>query len=230
LPRLALLIALTGCGRIGFSATHDASPAGDASDSGIDGDDASAACVRIGLSDNFDDNATAATWMTVANNPVTTTETGGALVVQLANNVGGGRYGGYQSLATFDLRDHCMVITFTTVPASLPSTEMDFLALTPNGTIGFAVSNGVLNASYNPGVFQAFRTAPYDPAAHHVLLLREDSGTMSWLTSPDGIGFTTFTSVATPLDVSMTTVDIVAGTYAPQIAPGTATYDNFNSP
>lgn len=237
-------MGLAACGRYGFasgdaaSATaHDGASDTRATDSPVVDarlldaatDVALGPCTPLSISDNFDDGTPNAEWTVIANNPVNTTETGGELQVTLAT-AGGAHYGGYDSAAPFDLRDHCMFVTFAAVPTNEAMVEMTLTARTATAAVGFVEHTGELEAFYNPGTFMSLGAVTYDPTQHKVLLVREDSGIMTWETSADGVAFTVFTTQPTPTDVSASTIALEAGTYGSAPAPGTATYDNFDLP
>ncbi len=188
-----------------------------------------AACTPLAISDNFDDGVRGAQWTLLANNPVTVAESGGQLQVVLAS-AGGSHYGGYDSAATFDLRDHCMFVTYEGVPTNEALVDMNFAGRTAaSTTVGFDYHGGVIDPYVNTGTFVSFGAVPYS-TLNKVLLVREDSGTMTWETSPDGITFTVLTSQPTPIDVSSITIALEAGTYGSAPSPGSALYDNFDAP
>jgi len=237
-------MSLAACGRYGF-ATGDASsdPAHDGAadarvtDSAVGDtklldaatDVALGPCTPLAISDNFDDGTANNEWTVIANNPVNTTETGGELQVALAS-AGGAHYGGYDSVAPVDLREHCMFVTFIDEPTNEALVEMTFQVRVAAGAVGFVYHQGMLEAFVNPGTFMSLGAAPYDAGQDQVLRIREDNGTMTWETSPDGMTFNVFTSRATPLDVSASTVVLEAGTYGSAPSPGIAKYDNFDVP
>jgi hypothetical protein len=245
------LVALVGCGRFGF---HDplidaASPASDvAADAALASDgtasdgasdaraidarplDAPPPCAELAISDDFSDGVRGAQWTLIANNPVTVAETGGQLQVTLASS-GGSHYGGYDSASLFDLRDHCMRVSYITEPTNEANVEMDFLVRNASMySIGFVYHSGVIDPFYNNGTFTSFGAVTFDPVADKVLRISESNGNMTWETSPDGTTFTTLTTQPTPIDVSSVTIALEAGTYASAPSPGTAAYANFNVP
>jgi len=237
--RAVVLLVLAGCGRWGFA------PLGaDASDgSTADGTDASAdastdvmlvpadalaPCTKLAISDNFDDGVRDPQWTLLANNPVNVAEAAGQLDVTLAS-AGGAHYGGYDSAAMFDLRDHCMSIAFAGVPTSEMFVEMDFAARTAAGSLGFSYHLGLVDPFINTGAFVSQGAVAY-AASTKVVLVREDSGTTTWETSPDGITFTVIASQPTPFDLSAITIALEAGTFGSAPNPGTALYDDFDLP
>jgi hypothetical protein len=241
LLRLLYLTALAACGRYGFAppgqpsdAARDAVDVADVTLGDVVGDvprDASGLgpCVPLAISDNFDDGTPAAIWMVLANNPVTTAETGGELQVTLAS-AGGSHYGGYDSLSMFDLRDHCIYVTYVTVPTNEPLVEMTLAGRTSTTAVGFVYHAGVMDPFVNTGTFTSLGAVTYNPAVHKVMRVREDSGTMTWETSADGITFQVMASEPTPVDVSSMLIVIEAGTYGSAPSPGMGVYDNFDFP
>lgn len=242
--RRLVAVMVCACGRIDFSAQPDGRPAVDgaaASDAPlasdvatVDGPIADALllgpCTKLAISDDFNDGTRAGIWSLVQNNPVGVAEASGQLQVALSP-VGGSHYGGYDTLATVDLRDHCMFVSFAGVPANEPMVEMTFSVRTTGATsVGFVYHQGVIDAYVNAGTFVSVGGTTYDPAVHKVLRLREDAGRTSWETSPDGAVFAVLASEPTPIDASMVTVALEAGTFGSTTSPGSASYDNFDVP
>ena len=243
------LVLLAGCGRWGFTNPKDAPTGtgtgdGDAASDGIaiadaarDGASDSAIdapalgpCTKLAISDDFNDGTRAAIWTLLANNPVNVAETGGSLQIMLASS-GGAHYGGYDSASMVDFRNHCMNVTIVQTPTNEANVEMDFeLRTAANTSTGFTMHSGVVDPFVNTGTFMSFGAVTYDPSVQKVILIREDNGTMTWETSPDGTTFTVVATEPTPLDVSAVTVVLEAGTYASAASPGTAIYDDFDLP
>ena len=235
------MLALAGCGRSGFGALVDAAVDSALTDgASTDGraTDAPAdamvdvpmlgPCTKLALADDFDDGVMAASWTLLANNPVMVAENG-QLQVTLAT-AGGAHYGGYDSTTTYDLRDHCMYVSFVTTPTNELNVEMTLSARTAAGSTGWVYHQGTIDPFVNTGTFMSYGAIPYDPTVQKILRVREDSGTMRWETSTDGVTFTLVTMQPTPMDVSAITVILEAGTFASAPSPGVATYDNFDVP
>lgn len=121
--RAVVLVSLASCGRVGFGdrAPLDGTLA-DARPSDVTADVMADAamlgpCTPLAFSDDFNDGTTSSSWTVLANNPVTTAETGGQLEVTLST-AGGAHYGGYDSMAVWSLNDHCMTRSSTPVRSS----------------------------------------------------------------------------------------------------------------
>jgi hypothetical protein len=232
--RVVWCLALAACGRLGFGhvpdgAGGDGAGASDGAADVLPPADALPPCVPLAISDNFDDGVMASFWLLLANNPVNVAETGGQLQIMLAT-AGGAHFGGYYTSPTYDLRDHCITVTYVTVPANQPMTEMDFSVMNAGSTLGtgFSFHNGVMDPYENLGTYQSLGGVPYDPALHKVMRYREDAGTMTWEVSPDGVTFHVVATHATPFDVSAIYVLLQAGTYGSEPSPGNAAFDNFD--
>jgi hypothetical protein len=238
------LLVLTGCGRFGFGAVADGSgsempltvdtrpidaPADAAIDVMLPPADALPPCTKLAITDDFNDGVRNAQWTFIQNNPVTTAETGGVLSVMLASS-GGAHYGGYDSAATFDLTNHCMNISFVGVPTSETNVEMDFTARTAAGAFGFSFHSGSLDPYINAGTFVSQGAIPFSATTTKVVLVREDSGKVTWETSPDGITYTVIATAPTPFAVTAITIAIESGTFSSEPSPGTALYDDFDLP
>ena len=203
---------------------------GDAGTSGAnDGADASVAkqCTPVpGLVDDFNGGMNAALWETIADPNVGVSQPG-RLEIALAPNQAGTAYGGYGTQGTRDFREHCVYVTFVTVPTASSDMTIEFVTST---SLGFNVRDGQLVVYYNDGDYKPITSVTYDPVAHHVLRLRETGGSLFWETSSDGATFAGTYSEPDRIDLSSVGIRIVAGTFAAQANPGTAVFDDLDTP
>jgi hypothetical protein len=223
-------VALAACGRIGFGQLPDGAGGGDGVADVLPTADSLGPCTPLAISDNFDDGVMASFWILLANNPVTVAETSGQLQITLAT-AGGSHFGGYYTNPIYDLRDHCITVTYVTAIAAQPMSEMDFSIQDAGSTVatGFSLHNGVMDPYQNVGgTFTSLGGVPYDQAVHRVMRYREDAGTMTWESSPDGVTFHVMASAPTPFDVSAIYVLLQAGTFGSVSNPGTGAFDNFD--
>jgi len=227
--RVVWCLALVACGRLHFGYLNDAGDAGDGAVDVLPKADAFSPCIPLAISDNFDDGVMASFWILLANNPVNVAETGGQLQITLAT-AGGSHFGGYYTNPIYDLRDHCITVTYVTVPVPQPMSEMDFSIQNAASTVatGFSLHNGTMDPYVNTGTFTSLGGVPYDPSVHKVMRYREDGGTMTWESSPDGVTFHVMASAPTPFDVSAIYVLLQAGTYGSVPSPGSGAFDNFD--
>ena len=70
----------------------------------------------------------------------------------------------------------------------------------------------------------------YDPARHRWMRIREQLGTLYFEYSADGATWTVLVSLPTPFSLSSVVIELAAGTYLAIPAPGTAVFDNVNTP
>jgi hypothetical protein len=196
-----------------------------------DGPDATVAkqCTPVpGLADDFSGAMNAALWETIADPNVVVSQASG-LKVKLAANQTGAAYGGYASLGDRDFREHCVYVTFATIPTAAATSDMTIQFVTST-SVGFNVRNGKLVVYFNNGNYTPITSVNYDPVAHHVLRLRETGGTLFWETSADGATFTGLYSEPDRIDLSSIGIRLEAGTFAAQANPGTAVFTNFDTP
>jgi hypothetical protein len=124
-----------------------------------------------------------------------------------------------------------MFVTFVGVPTAEAMVEMTFSARLTSGTAtGIVVHQGMTDPFVNTGTFTSLGAVPYNPTAHKVLLIREDAGTMTYETSPDGVTYTVIAQAPTPFDLSAITIVLESGTFGSAPSPGSAVYDDFNTP
>jgi hypothetical protein len=195
-----------------------------------DAADASVAtqCTPVpGLADDFNGAMNAALWETLADPNVRVSQPG-RLEIALAPNRAGTAYGGYGTRNTRDFREHCVYVTFVAAPTAT-SSEMTIQFVTST-SVGFTVRDGQLVVYYNDGNYTPITSVTYDPVAHHVLRLRETGGRLFWETSSDGATFATTYSELDRIDLSDIGIRIVAGTFAAQANPGTAVFDDLDTP
>jgi hypothetical protein len=200
-------------------------------DAGTSDADASVAtqCTPVpGLVDDFNGAMNTVLWGTIQDSNVGVSQPG-RLEIALAPNQAGAAYGGYFTRDDQDFREHCVYVTFVTVPTAPSDMAIEFTATT---SVGFNVSDGQLVVYYKRDNYTPITSVPYDPVAHHVLRLRETGRTLFWETSSDG---TTFASIYSEpdrigIDLSSIGIRIYAGTLAAQANPGTAVFDDFDTP
>lgn len=223
-----VVLAVASCDFPRLSELTDAGTS-DANDGANDGADASVPkqCTPVpGLIDDFNGAMNAALWETIVDPNVGVSQPG-RLEIALAPNQAGANYGGYGTLGARDFREHCVYVTFVTVPTAPSDMTIQFVTST---SLGFNVRNGQLVVYYNDGNYTPITSVTYDPVAHHVLRLRETGGRLFWETSSDGAMFAGIYSEPDRIDLSSIGIRIVAGTFAAQANPGTAVFDDFDTP
>jgi hypothetical protein len=233
-PRLPALTGNTGdagnTGEAGVAGdvgnTADAGSTGDAAAPGADARVTKQCTPVPGLVDDFNGAMNAALWETIADPNVRVSQPG-RLEVALAPNQPGTAYGGYGTRTMRDFREHCLYVTFATVPTAASDMTIQFVSST---SLGFNVRNGQLVAYYNDGDYTPITSVTYDPVVHHVLRLRETGGRLFWETSPDGVTFAGMYSEPDRVDLSSIGIRIFAGTFGAQANPGTAVYDDLDTP
>ena len=211
--RAWVFLAVTACGRIGFE------PRGPQ------------ACTTVDVADDFDDGIVSTQWYRYAQSTVGVVETGGQLVITPVADQDGSHYGGYISRAFVDMRDHCIFATLVATPADTGAVEMQLAVQLDTRYTGLSVGNAHLETFTNfDGTPHTLALTPHDAIAHRIVRIRESAGTTYWETSPDGATFTEQHAAATPFDFSAVQVLIQAGTFAAVANPGTAVFDDFDTP
>lgn len=183
------------------------------------------------LQDNFNDNSTDTTkWPNAYSSSSSYSETGGQLVITLANAIAGSNYAGYNtSPNTYDLTGNFAMVQIPTVPSGANCQVLLKLDAGSGNTLYFQINNTTLAAVKVVASSQSnVATTTYNSTNHQWLRIRESGGTTFWDTSADGKVWTNFTSVANPITVTSLMVEISAGTFGSQASPGTCHFDNFN--
>jgi len=220
--RALALVALAGCGRVAFDPIRS-------SDGGADAGATAHCGGPLAVTDNFDDGAKAPTWQSFVDDPaLTLAETGGELVVTLGDSLPSPEYAGYIQSRTTDLRGTRVFVEVTRVPTGVGEAAFAMIG-GPAENIDISTRSGYLFADQRvAGVSGALMSMPYDPIAHRWWQIREDAGTVYFETSPDGVTFTPFATTPTPPYAQYPVIELYAGTYSPQAAPGEAHFDNLN--
>lgn len=151
--------------------------------------------------------------------------TGGNLVITLSAT---GDYGGVVAISAVNFTNTGMVVRMRTVPNQAGNDEVQAqLQLDANNIVFFQQAGSLLNCKYTVGgVTSQVNSFPYNNTTHQYLRLREYKGTIFWDTSADRITWTNQASLADPFAVTALRPLLIAGTYAAQVSPGTAVFDD----
>lgn len=180
------------------------------------------------IRDNFNDNTrNTSIW----NQFGSVSETGGKLVV--TSTISSAVYGGYTSVNTYDLTgSYAYARVVDAGNQSLTSWQATpiLLALDASNNLSWYVNAGNIHAQNQvAGVYTDIKgDVAYDSAVHKYFRIRESSGTIYWDYSTNGKAWTNYTSTANPFAITALEVDIIAGTYSPELSQTSATFDNFN--
>jgi hypothetical protein len=214
---VAVVVGLAGCGRLGFDSSSR--PVDAASDGAFDGpmdapidlDGAFAGCTR----DTFD--ALASTW-TVSPPPVTAN---GMLRIGLDGPVNDSRE------ITTETNEHSYVGWSTIVQVVQPCAQDNAFA----GMGWHPMSGDSVHISIAQGQVQmdlgtlGGPTDPFDPVDDRWLRLRESGGQLFGASSPDGVTWNEFGSVA--IDASTAFIDIGVDTPFVTVNPDVAVFDDY---
>jgi beta-glucanase (GH16 family) len=153
---------------------------------------------------------------------------GGALVLQVNN-----QYGGIlRSERRFDLTSSQMSAQLVAPPnVGAGTTETQFQALAnPSNYVDFGWVNGTLYCREVVNGASDATYPGYTPAQDKFLRMRHDGTNLIWETSPDGVtGWVTRRSKVPVVPLTNLGVQLVAGYYGTETAPGTATWDDLNT-
>jgi hypothetical protein len=158
---------------------------------------------------------------------------GGQLVVPCD-----GTYSSYASSnQAYNLTNSSVHVQIVSVPAlGNGTTEMIFqLRIKPFDNANqlmfdIAPSNQLIASYTRSGVQASGSSATFDATNHKYLRFRESGGTVYWETSPDQATWNNFWSATNPIPVTGLTVQFVAGYYGTETAPGSAVFDDVNTP
>jgi hypothetical protein len=225
-----MVLAFTGCGRVGFDATGVFGDGGGSgtTDGRSDGGMATHCGGPLAISDNFDDGVVGTDWYTFTDLGVTLGEVGGHLVVGLVSNGLGSAYGGYIGARFVDFRGQRTYVEVPQVPNTALVGEAALQIFSDNlNNISITERQGMLRATLQ-NESSVIAMVPYDPVAHRWWQLREAAGTIYFETSPDGVTYTAFSTTPAPAWVSHAKLELFGGSYTSINAPGQAHFDNLN--
>ncbi|MBI4510523.1 MAG: hypothetical protein HY698_12895 [Deltaproteobacteria bacterium] len=188
-------------------------------------------CGKTGLlADDFADGVRHPDWKEYARSAATVAETGGRLVVTIANGIAGPNYSGYTSELVYDLRGDHVRVEVPAVGNTATQAEVYLAVMAQNrDALVILESAGTLNFLYRVGAdYSNVGSIAYNASDHRYWRIRESSGTAFWETSSDQVTWTIRASLATPFPVDQVRVDLAAGTYRPEANPGAAAFDNLN--
>lgn len=158
-------------------------------DAGVDPDAGSTPrCGTLSaLRDDFEDDATSPLWYRWNDTGITTSETGGEIVVDIPAGTGTG-WGGYTSRYYYDLTEGVFDVSVLEAGGRYTNLELR----TPDGLAAQAiVENGELLAVVAGTADESVRASiPYDPDVHRYWRFREAGGRLHWETSSDRAAWT----------------------------------------
>jgi hypothetical protein len=184
------------------------------------------------MSDNFDDNSLdAKKWV----------DWGGAQTVETnqefeITGTTTAAYYGVDSADRVDMTGDSVLVQLVNIGSStIASWEVYPLncAIDANNQLFwgyFAADNTVKAYKKVATVSTSVYSATYDSAVHKWFRIRESAGTTYWDTSVDGTTWTNRANEANPIAVIDFVVDMLAGTWAAEVATATAKFDNYNNP
>lgn len=122
-----------------------------------------------------------------------------------------------------------MVDAGNTSLASYEIIPIELIITTTANQLGWYFSGGnVLALQKVSSVQTTHYTAAYNSSVHKWFKIRESGGTTYWDYSTDGETWINVASVATPIDVSILKLNIVAGCYAIEATTTSAKFANLN--
>lgn len=180
------------------------------------------------IRDNFDSNSISSLW-TVGGytSPVFANQQ-----LQMTIAASSTAITGMQSISNYDLTGAaCSIQVVDAGPQSFSGWTVIpiFILLDFSNELYFQIENGFIQAFVDvAGIPTALQTATYVSATHQFLRIREQSGTIYWDTSADGMSWTNFTSLANPFSITALYMSFLAETGSTNTVPMTAKLDNFN--
>jgi hypothetical protein len=181
------------------------------------------------LSDNFNDGVRAAKWNTLATPGSVIVEQNGRLEITPTAAMPG--YDGYISATTINLTDARASVETIAVPNTNGfATFYGLREPTSGNYLLIAVgNNGALVMQRQVAGVMSQAQFPYNAAQHRFWRFRHNraNDSMNWETSPEGVAWTTYTSLPTPFDITKLQV-LLVGQKATATSPtDTVIFDNL---
>ena len=174
------------------------------------------------LLDNFT-TADSAKWSGYGSNP---TVTSGQLSLTPTSS-----YPGIYSAVTYDLTSSYIMIQLVQAPNvgnGSTSVSMNVQA-SPNNTEEISIENNQIIFREKVTNTNSDIAIPYNAVTHKWLRIREAAGTVYWDTSADGTAWTNRRSKTSGIgSLTSVTINLFAGFWGTEPAPGVALLDNFN--
>lgn len=213
-------------------------PDGAAGDAAMSSPDAAVPPIVCGkatlLADDFADGVRAPSWgWAFASGGAARAETGGRLVITLADMTAGSSYAGYATNRTYDLTESRVYVEVPVMASTATAAQVYMSAAFnrpgPDDRVQFLQESGTLSARKDiAGTISTLWSAPWDATAHRWWQLRETGGLLYWETSPDGVVWTTRATDGDPTNLAAVRIEIGAGTWRSETSPGTAAFDHVN--
>jgi hypothetical protein len=190
------------------------------------------------LSDNFDDNARDTTKWSIATlndapadfDPlVSVVEQNSRLNITPRSGVYGNHYGGYVSVQAWDLSGRQALVEVVQVTNVNDWADTVFaIGIDSQNWFRFVKERDQLYLQTKVGGVKTSTNVPYNSAQQRFWRFRHDAATDQVLfeTSADGVGWVTRRTVARGIPVAALRVELSAGTFNWNNAPGTAVFDN----
>jgi hypothetical protein len=162
--------------------------------------------------------------------PAVTLIQNGTLRIAPRAGIAGLHHNGVVSASTWDMTDGSAVVELVQGPNAAGSANATFaIAIDGNRWVRFSVESGALVLQANMAGTISKQNIAYNPVQHRFLRLRHErkSEEFLWETSPDGNVFSVARRIANTLDASAMRIELEAGTYQSESAPGVVVFDNF---
>jgi hypothetical protein len=217
--------------RVGAGASHGGGGGSGSAQTGGTGAAGGASAERCGgtslLADDFTtSDTTAPVWEL---HGATSIASGEAVVIPEAN-ASSYSWNALTSRHFYDLRGDSVSVEITRMVNTASNAYVFFGAWhDDNNSVALAQHSGSLRFTKEvEGVKVDLGTTPYDPAAHRFWRIREDSGTLHWETSADGMDWTTQASSSALFDLSSVQIWLTAEVDPGEADLGEAHFDNLN--
>lgn len=160
----------------------------------------------------------------------TTSIDAGELLLKPTANASEYSWNAFSSEHFYDLRGDAVSIEIKSMVNTASSARVSLAAYDDdnNGVVLFQQGGTLRCSKWIDGMEAELGRAPYDPIAHRFWRMREDSGTLAWETSADGLRWDAQASSSNLFDLSSVKVQLVAEVGPGEPDPGEARFDNLN--
>jgi hypothetical protein len=183
------------------------------------------------LRDDFDDGVMGLDWgRSYQEGAVTTSETGGKLVITLASGAAGSTYGGLVSSRFYNLVGDEVAVRVTDMVDTSTDAEAYLEVREPGGNlVRILQRHGDLHFQKRvAGTYASLATIKFNALLHDFWRIREDRGDLFWETSGNGENFVVRAQAPAPFEVTTVEVQLGAGTASSIPNPGSVGFDELN--
>lgn len=188
----------------------------------------------MGFADNFNDNSfDTVRWvkqtLETQNLSVTVLEQNARLEIQPLTSTAGVNFNGARTVNTYNLTGAQVIVKVPQVCSGANADTQFMLEIDSNNFYCWVVENGTIYRKKKVGGVSSNTNEAYNATNHLYWRIWHDVSNdhIKWDTSLDGASWTNKRDIARDLTITSMKIEVNAGTFASDAAPGAAYFDDF---